>query len=351
MKSTWFLSFALITFLVIIFFIFYSIIEYNPKTIKTLSEYTPKSINTDTPYIFRSETLKTGELTLLSWNIGYGGMGKDMDFYFDGGTRISPSETEFNYNYAGILDFISKNRADINLFQEVDIESQRSYFNDMGQGIMTLLEGSNYFSANYKNPYVPFPIKSPIGKVHSGLFSSSKFTPDFVQQIPLPSENDWPKKLFNLKRNILEMRFDYKGKELIIANIHNSAFDKGNIRDKQLRFLAERYLDEYSKGNYIILGGDFNMLFPGTEVEGSYSNTTMVNLDSSVFPKDWIFASDPKKPTNRDAGTAYNPSISGLSIIDGFLISPNIKLTGFKVHDLDFEYSDHQPVGIKIILH
>lgn len=350
MKSIWTFSFSLVCLFFTGFLVFYSVIEYKPKSINTLNEYSPKITDAESTGLTGAEPIKTSVLTLMSWNIGYGGMGKGMDFYYDGGTRINPTETEFDANYSGILGFIKKNRGDINLFQEVDINSQRSYFNDMGLGIMSTLGGSNYFSANYKNPYVPFPLKSPIGKVHGGLFTSSKFIPDLVQQIPLPTENQWPKKLFNLKRNILEMRFNYKGKELIIANIHNSAFDKGEFRDKQLRFIADRYLDEYSKGNYIILGGDFNMLFPGTEIQGIYPKTVMIPLNDTLFPINWTFACDPKIPTNRDVSIAYNPSVTGLSTIDGFLLSPNVKLSQIKVHDLAFEYSDHQPVMIKVIL-
>lgn len=351
MKSLWSAIFSLVFFLVASFFIFYSVVEYKPKDVEVLYEYIPQRNDSEvTNNLPKSDKMKTGTLTLLTWNIGYGGMGKSMDYYFDGGTRVNPTETEFNNNYEGILKFLGKNATDVNLLQEVDIKSQRSYFNDMGAGVMNILGGSNFFSANYKNPYVPFPLKSPIGTVHGGLFTSTRLTPDLVQKVPLPSENDWPKSLFNLKRNVLEIRMNYKGKELIIGNIHNSAFDKGDVRDKQLKAIADRYMDEYSKGNYVILGGDFNMMFPGTEMEGFYPKTKMLNMNAELFPSNWNFVFDGKKPTNRDASVPYNPSVSGLSIIDGFILSPNVKLMSIKVHDLGFEYSDHQPISIKVVL-
>jgi len=351
MKSLWSAILSLLAFLMAAFFVFYSVTEYKPKEIEVLYEYIPQKNDSEAiKDSAKADKIKTGTITLLSWNIGYGGMGKSMDYYFDGGTRVNPTETEFNNNYEAILKFLSKNPADVHLLQEVDIKSQRSYFNDMAGGIMGVLGGSNYFSANYKNPYVPFPLKSPIGTVHGGLFTSTRLSPDLVQKVPLPSENNWPKSLFNLKRNILEIRMNYKGKELIIGNIHNSAFDNGEIRDKQLKVIADRYMDEYSKGNYVILGGDFNMMFPETEVEGVYAKAKMLNMNSELFPNNWSFVFDPKKPTNRDAGIPYNPSISGLSIIDGYILSPNVKLMSIKVHDLDFEYSDHQPVSIKVVL-
>lgn len=351
MKSLIATIFSGFAFLIVAFLIFYSVIEYKPKEITQIPEYVPQKADTDfSSKSIPAQSLQSSEISLLTWNIGYGGMGKDMDYYFDGGKRVNPSENEFRKNFAGISNFISESSKQINLFQEVDVNSQRSYFTDMAGDIQKLLGGTNYFAANYKNPFVLFPIKSPIGKVHGGLFTSSIFSPDKVQMIPLPSENDWPKSLFNLKRCILELRFKFKGKELIVGNIHNSAFDKGDIRDKQLSFIAERYMEEYDKGNYVILGGDFNMTFPMTEVEGKYISTEMIPINADLFPTNWKFAYDKKKPTNRDGGMAYDPSISGLSTIDGFLLSPNVKLIEVKVKDLGFENSDHQPVIAKVML-
>lgn len=351
MKSLISVTTCILGFLLICFLVFYTTVEYKPKNIDTIDQYIPITNIGDIPLErLKAENIKKSSLTLISWNIGYGGMGKNMDYYFDGGKRVNPNEVEFNTNYRGILSFLAKNPANVTLLQEVDIKSQRSYFNDMATGILNVTGGQGYFSANYKNPYVPFPLQSPIGKVHGGLFTSSKLAADLVQRIPLPTEQNWPRSLFDLKRNLLEMRIAYKGKELIIVNVHNSAFDKGDIRQKQMEFIGKRYIEEYSKGNYVILGGDFNMVFPNTEILGSYLKVNPIQMDNSLFPSNWNFVSDNKNLTNRDGAVAFNPSLSGMASIDGFILSPNVRLIESKVHNLGFEFSDHEPMEIKVVL-
>jgi hypothetical protein len=45
-------------------------------------------------------------------------------------------------------------------------------------------------------------------------------------------------------------------KELVLINTHNEAFDPGDIRRAQMDYLRTFMIDEYSKGNYVIAGGD-----------------------------------------------------------------------------------------------
>ena len=49
------------------------------------------------------------------------------------------------------------------------------------------------------------------------------------------------------------------GYKLILINSHMSAYDKGGkMRVKQLKLLNSVMESEYKKGNYVIVGGDFN---------------------------------------------------------------------------------------------
>ena len=49
------------------------------------------------------------------------------------------------------------------------------------------------------------------------------------------------------------------GKELVLINTHNEAFDDGSQRNQQMAVLKELMLKEYEKGNYVITGGDWNL--------------------------------------------------------------------------------------------
>ena len=49
------------------------------------------------------------------------------------------------------------------------------------------------------------------------------------------------------------------GKTLVIVNSHMSAYDEGGvIRKAQLDMLTSFMAEEYEKGNWVIVGGDFN---------------------------------------------------------------------------------------------
>ena len=66
-------------------------------------------------------------LTVLSWNIGYAGLGDDMDFFYDGGKRVRDSRRRTLENLRTIVAELRKADADIMLLQEVDCDSHRSY--------------------------------------------------------------------------------------------------------------------------------------------------------------------------------------------------------------------------------
>ena len=65
---------------------------------------------------------------------------------------------------------------------------------------------------------------------------------------------------------------------------------------------------------------------------------------------DWIWAYDPATPTNRRVAVPYERAHSLTTIIDYYLLSPNIHLIDVKTAEVDFNYSDHQPVKLKVTL-
>ena len=67
-------------------------------------------------------------------------------------------------------------------------------------------------------------------------------------------------KLFDLDRCYSVSRFPAEnGKELVILTLHMSAYGNSDeIREGQILMLCEDMEREYSAGNYVICGGDFN---------------------------------------------------------------------------------------------
>ena len=66
----------------------------------------------------------------------------------------------------------------------------------------------------------------------------------------------------------------------------------------------------------------------------------------------WEMGVDKKTPTNRSLIKPYVDNKEKLAkfFIDGFIVSPNIKIIETKVSEMDFTYSDHEPVNMKFML-
>jgi endonuclease/exonuclease/phosphatase family metal-dependent hydrolase len=62
----------------------------------------------------------------------------------------------------------------------------------------------------------------------------------------------------------------------------------------------------------------------------------------------WQFIYDPEMPTNRDVDMPYRKGKTKTTIIDFFVVSPNVTVESVKTIDTGFENADHQPVIIKI---
>ena len=68
------------------------------------------------------------ELSLLTYNIGFGAYSADYSFFMDGGehSRALSKDAVF-HNTNGAVDVISKTNPDLVLLQEVDTDGTRSY--------------------------------------------------------------------------------------------------------------------------------------------------------------------------------------------------------------------------------
>ena len=109
--------------LVAVFFIWLSVNEYKPADVETVAVDTSEG---------KGQQLVDGsEFTVMSWNVGYCGLGDNMDFFMDGGSGETVTTIERNdVNIAGIDGMIAMNNPDVLFVQEIDRNSDRSYNND-----------------------------------------------------------------------------------------------------------------------------------------------------------------------------------------------------------------------------
>ena len=146
---------------------------------------------------------------MLIWNIGYGGLDSQMDFFYDGGKKVRTPESRLYQNMDNIEDFLTATGSvDFALFQEIDIAAKRSYHVNEVQRFSDLFAGySAYIGINYDVFFVPVPFSNPMGSVNSGLLSLSYLKPQEVSRFSFPGHYGWPKRLFMLDRCFLVMRF------------------------------------------------------------------------------------------------------------------------------------------------
>ena len=314
-----------------------------------LTYFEPDEVTT----LFTSEKAdtmsETAVFSVMTWNIGYAGLDKDMDFFYDGGKKMRTTREQTLINLDAILAFIkSKENTDFFLLQEIDSGSRRSYYIDMTASIAQTLPGTHQaFAKNYDVRFVPVPWHSPMGKVTSGIMTAGKHTPSLVKRHRFPGSYHWPERLFSLQRCFLMNRYPLSnGKELVLINTHNSAFDDGNLRKLQMDYLQKVLLDEFEQGNYVIAGGDFNQCPPGFEPDfyfNIFDDVNVMYIPENYLPG-WHFVYDANMPTNRRVHAPYNPATTKTTLIDFFIASPNIKPIKVEGIHLDFQHSDHNPV-------
>jgi endonuclease/exonuclease/phosphatase family metal-dependent hydrolase len=302
--------------------------------------------------------LLSNRLHLASWNIGYAGLGKEMDFFYDGGKETIATATQSDNYLKGILNILKKNESiDIWLLQEVDKKAKRSYYKNEIEMIGKNLPAFNtVFATNYKVPFIPFPVLQPMGEVESGLMTMSVYSPKLNNRHAFPLIAVWPDSLFLPDRCFIETRIATRnGKELIVINTHNSAFitDK-KLMDKELALIRNLMMTEFLAGNYVVAGGDWNMnpynFIPAGEFNGHRYVPSSLIMNKSFMPSNWQVVSDNKVPSNRFMDMPYEKGKTGTTTIDFFVLSPNIKLNKMITVDLGFEFSDHNPVFIDIEL-
>ncbi len=322
----------------------------------TATEYQPEATEQMRlePYNASAPVLSAeGEISVLSWNIGYAGLGKYSDFFMDGGKSARAADKMQVSEYLGGIYaaiYNAEDKPDLVMLQEVDVDSARTY----GIDETALLQSDNAaFAYNYSCPFVPIPFP-PMGKVNSGLYTTTAYAVDRAERIQLPCPFSWPLRIANLKRCLLVSYLPLEGtdKKLVLVNLHLEAYDDGEGKIAQTNQLKSFIQAEYEKGNYVIAGGDFNQIFPGG-LE-AYPNTHPELwipgvLDDDMLPEGWHFAFDLAVPSCRLLNQPYDPADTVNTqyyVIDGYIVSPNVTVKSVETLDLGFTDSDHNPVRL-----
>ena len=327
----------------------------------TITEYHPAPNEVVTPQGEAAKTLAVGEeITVLSWNVGYGALGDNADFFMDGGTHVLTSTDErIRQNVNDIVAEIDSIDPAIAVLQEVDVDSKRSAFINQLTEIADSLPGrESFYATNYRTILVPFGIPF-YGKIEGGLQTLSSFPSSSANRIAIPEAFTWPMSTVQLKRCVLVTRFPVEGseRELVVMNIHPDAYTDAEHHHIQATAIEQIIAEEARKGNWIIAGGDWNHTFSNIDTSAypllDENYWVAQTVETSDFAEGWQFLMDNSVPSCRLLNMPLegsNPDEVQYYVIDGFVTSPNVKVESLETKDLGFRASDHNPVVLKVTL-
>ena len=297
-------------------------------------------------------------LRIVSWNIGYGALGDNADFFMDGGKGVKTADRDrLESNMQMIGEQLRALSPDVCFLQETDRSCARSSYVDEAERLTeTFPEMDSSFANNFKVSFIPYPIP-PIGKVDSGLLTLSALPVKQAQRLQLPCPFSWPIRIANLKRCLMLDRIALAdGRELVLINLHLEAYDSGEGKVEQTKMLSRILAEEAAKGNPVIAGGDFNQIFSGMNrgqfpvYEGKWQPG---EIDETQIEGEWQFLMDDQVPSCRSLDQPYagaDQDTFQYYLIDGFIVSGDLKVTSCETKDLGFVCSDHNPVVLEVEL-
>jgi endonuclease/exonuclease/phosphatase family metal-dependent hydrolase len=324
------------------------------------------------------------EYTALTFNIGFGAYDHDFSFFLDEGLMADGTSTVGSESRAASREAAERNTAtivsqalaeqpDILLFQEVDVQADRSWDVDQRAQILEALPAGTWYdyATNFHSGYLFYPPTKPIGKiVDAGLLTISAYEITVAERRSLPVSDAFPTKYFDLDRCISVSRLpvdgatgtstasgtDAQAPELVLINVHPSAYDEGGIiRAQQMEMIADIMAEEYARGNYVIVGGDFNHAFGGSEqlfMGGMQRPEWVQAFDEQLLPANFhVVLADNYDSigTCRDTSITYQPGVNYEVVIDGFIVSDNVEARAMNI-DADYLGSDHNPVRLEFVL-
>lgn len=306
---------------------------------------------------------------IMTYNIGFGAYSDGYSFFMDTGEYLDGTKTTGQYSRAiseederkntdGSLKLLQEQDADFIFTQEVDEKADRSYHVNQRKLLTDALDGYCAVFANYfHSAYLLYPFSCPHGAVQAGMLTFSKYQISENIRRQFPVSDAFITKFTDLDRCFLVSRLPVKGgRELVLIQIHLSAYDEGGkIRKQQLAVLNKALEEEREKGNYVIVGGDFNHDIAGSS--GTFASAQkkpewVYELDDGDLAEGYRFVraeNADEVPTCRGADIPYQKGTTYTVIVDGFIVSEGITAKAENM-DGEFRYSDHNPVVMEFTL-
>lgn len=308
---------------------------------------------------------KKDEFLITTANLGFGAYDHEFDFFMDGGKQSwAKSADRVRENISGEAKALAALSPDFLFFQEVDVDGTRSHHvNQLEMLREEYPDAVSVYAQNYDSAFLFWPLYQPHGKNKAGIVTLSAYdVAETAERRSLPISNSFSKFL-DLDRCYSITKIPGKERDLVLINLHLSAYGVDQeILKAQREMLYEDMQKEYEKGNYVIAGGDFNHDLIGNSPE-QYGNKTAAGeswaqpFDFDSIPEGFTLGSKAlldagtfdMAATCRDTGRPYDGT-NDRWLLDGFIYSDNVEMLEYDTVDLDFAYSDHNPVMMKFRL-
>ncbi len=339
--------------IVVVVYVLYVVLSYS--RIEDHQELTPKN-STETA---EAQTQKT--YTIVTQNCGFGAYTPAFTFFMDGGTQSWADSKESVISCIDqAADTILSFEPDFILFQELDTDSTRSYHTDQRTQMEERFPAyDSVFAVNYHSAFLMYPLTQPHGASNSGILTLSDAHISSAERRSLEISTGFSKFL-DLDRCYSVSRIPVdNGKDLVLYNVHLSAYGGSDeIRTSQMTQLFSDMKAEYDAGNYCVCGGDFNHDFTGDSTivlgGGEISDFGWAQpFPADLLPEEISRCMEYDDPelvaTCRNCDVPYGPDCQTF-VLDGFLVTDNVKVESVRNIDTGFAYSDHCPVVMRFCL-
>lgn len=310
----------------------------------------------------RSSMPSPGETySIITYNVGFGAYTPDFSFFMDGGeSSVAKSKESVIETISGATALVDGYDPDFILFEEVDLDSTRSYHVDQYAMISDTFD-SYYtdFAINYDSPFLFYPLTEPHGKSKAGIAVYAKYEIESALRRSLPISTSFSK-FFDLDRCYSISRIPTSnGKYLCIYAVHLSAYGNSDeIREGQISMLCGDMAKDYEAGNYVICGGDFNHDLKDETGENPGQFSWAYPFPRQSLPEGFSFCldsfDDAEKETMHDsarnADMEYEEGVTFTITLDGFIVSDNVEMTEYEQIDEGYAFSDHDPVYMEFVL-
>lgn len=295
---------------------------------------------------------------IMTYNIGFGAYLPDFSFFMDGGkSSWAKDEESVLATISAVGETVSGMNPDFILLQEIDRDGTRSYHVDELEILNRFFQGYYYdFAQNYDSPYLLFPLWEPHGTNVAGLatYSRGEIQDSVRRSLPVSESLS---KFMDLDRCYSISRIPVEnGRLLCIYNIHMSAYGSNDaLREGQLAMLYQDMTADYTAGNYVICGGDYNH---NVKEEAAVDAPEWAYpFPRETIPEGFRMALDDAADADavahnscRNANEPYQEGHTFTITLDGFIVSDNVKVADYQHVDLGYAYSDHDPVLMEFIL-